>query len=165
MNHIGNRIKALRKNKGMTQKELGEVLGVQKAAVQKIESSPDPNLTADKVRLLAKTFRVYPRTFIYADQEDFWKQVLHYPNEDAYWARVFDINKPAVSHLHGDSTEGLEGQRLLEEKLGLDLMRLLLALVRMNKRGLRRTEIYIRDMLKIEEYRLPERRGESSKLL
>ena len=40
----GERIKKLRKEKGMTQQELVELLGVQKSAIAKYENGRVPNL-------------------------------------------------------------------------------------------------------------------------
>lgn len=39
---MGDRIKFLRRQKGITQEELGQIVGVQKAAVQKWESGTIP---------------------------------------------------------------------------------------------------------------------------
>lgn len=40
----GERIKKLRKEKGLTQQQLGEMLGVQKSAIAKYENGRVPNL-------------------------------------------------------------------------------------------------------------------------
>lgn len=47
---VGERIKQLRKEKGLTQEELGILLGVKKAAVQKYESGRVQNLKQETVK-------------------------------------------------------------------------------------------------------------------
>lgn len=140
MNHIGKRIKMLRQSKRMTQQELGEVLGVQKAAVQKIESSENPNLTAEKILLLSSTFRVYPRVFIYISEEDFWSQVFNLKSS------------PPVAE-GKEVAEVQPGIKEMEEEFGRELIGIVLSLTQMNRRGFKRVERYINDMLKIEEFR------------
>lgn len=67
MNKIGNYIKQLRLSRGMTQEELGEVLGVKKAAVQKWESGQTQNLKRATIKQLADFFGVSPASFIIDD--------------------------------------------------------------------------------------------------
>lgn len=57
---IGKRIKELRKSINMTQEELGELLGVKKAAVQKYENETIINLKIDTLRKLSEIFEVAP---------------------------------------------------------------------------------------------------------
>ena len=54
------RIKQLRLQKGMTQEELGVLLGVKKAAIQKYESGTIANIKSEKLKRLAKIFDVTP---------------------------------------------------------------------------------------------------------
>lgn len=68
MSKIGDRIKRLRQSRGMTQEELGAILGVSKSTVQKYESGKVP-LSVDKIRILCRVFKEYPRMFIYDDEE------------------------------------------------------------------------------------------------
>ena len=56
----GERIKKLRKEKGMTQQELGELLGVQKSAIAKYENGRVPNLKKETITKLADIFQVSP---------------------------------------------------------------------------------------------------------
>ena len=53
---LGEVIKKLRKDRHMTQSELGKLLGVKKAAVQKYESGVVKNLKQDTIQKLADTF-------------------------------------------------------------------------------------------------------------
>lgn len=60
MENIGNRIKNCRYELNMTQEELGALLGVQKAAIQKYESSTVVNLKLETIEKLCKIFDVSP---------------------------------------------------------------------------------------------------------
>lgn len=71
MNDVGDYIKSLRQSKGMTQEELGNIIGVKKAAVQKWESGLVQNLKRETIKKLADFFEVNPSTFIdVADSSD-----------------------------------------------------------------------------------------------
>ena len=61
---IGNYIKNLRAAKGLSQEELGRVVGVQRAAVQKWESGTTQNLKMETIKKLAEFFEVSPASFI-----------------------------------------------------------------------------------------------------
>lgn len=65
MTTIGNRIKNLRNEKGMTQGELAKVLGVTKPAVQKYENGGINNLKRETIQKLCEFFGVPPVFFIY----------------------------------------------------------------------------------------------------
>lgn len=67
--NIGNRIKKLRQDKGWTQAELGAMVGVQKAAVQKWESGHVQNLKNSTIRRLCEVFGKNPSYFIFDDHE------------------------------------------------------------------------------------------------
>lgn len=69
MENTGAYIRRLRNEKGMTQEELGELLGVKKAAVQKWESGRVKNLKRDTIKKLAEFFGVSPALFISAAEE------------------------------------------------------------------------------------------------
>lgn len=68
-------IKRLRKKHNMTQEELGNILGVTKASVQKYENGSIVNLKADTLRKLCETFKVAPIYFLYPD-EDFVNDIV-----------------------------------------------------------------------------------------
>ena len=61
---IGNLIKKLRKERGLSQEELGALLGVQRAAVQKWECGTVKNLKREKIMKLAEVFNVPPSYFV-----------------------------------------------------------------------------------------------------
>lgn len=69
MSNVGNYIKQLRLSKDMTQEELGNVIGVKKAAVQKWESGMVQNLKRSTIKQLADFFEVSPAGFIDDDTD------------------------------------------------------------------------------------------------
>ena len=68
MMNIGEYIKNLRLAKNLTQEELGKIVGVQRAAVQKWESGQVQNLKRTTIQKLADFFDVSPATFICLDE-------------------------------------------------------------------------------------------------
>ncbi|MCH5205688.1 MAG: helix-turn-helix domain-containing protein [Oscillospiraceae bacterium] len=67
MDKIGNYIRRLRNEKGLTQEQLGEMVGVQKAAVQKWENGSVQNLKRATIKKLAEIFDVSPASFVKDD--------------------------------------------------------------------------------------------------
>ena len=65
---VGDYIKSLRKSKGLTQEELGNMIGVKKAAVQKWESGMVQNLKRNTIKQLSDILEVSPASFI--DNDD-----------------------------------------------------------------------------------------------
>ena len=61
--NIGSEIKRLRKERGLTQEELGKILGVQKSAVQKYEKGTIKNLKPETISKLCQAFDVSPGAF------------------------------------------------------------------------------------------------------
>ena len=61
---IGSYIKSLRNERGYSQEELGALLGVQRAAVQKWECGTVKNLKRDTIKKLSAIFGVDPSSFI-----------------------------------------------------------------------------------------------------
>lgn len=60
MNNMGAIIKQLRLQKGLTQEELGKVIGVQKSAIRKYESGMVQNIKRSSIKKLADFFDVSP---------------------------------------------------------------------------------------------------------
>lgn len=67
---VGKRIKMLRTNAKLTQDELGEKLGVKKAAIQKYENGLIVNLKVDTIKKLAEIFDVTPAYIMGWDKFD-----------------------------------------------------------------------------------------------
>ena len=61
---IAEKIRALRKQAGMTQTELGEILGVKKNAVSKWECGRVEDIPAGKIKAMARLFDVQPSYLI-----------------------------------------------------------------------------------------------------
>lgn len=57
---MGKRIRDLRIQKGMTQEELGRVIGVQKSAIRKYESGAVENIKRSSIDKMAQLFGVTP---------------------------------------------------------------------------------------------------------
>ena len=70
---IGEKIKRLRKERNMTQEELGEAIGVQKAAVNKYETGIVVNLKREIIAKIARVFEVNPVWLM--DDQDGWPPV------------------------------------------------------------------------------------------
>lgn len=68
---VSERIKKLRVNKGLTQEQLGEILGVGKATVQKYESGQIQNLKSAHIKKLCDLFGKKPHYFIFDDLEKY----------------------------------------------------------------------------------------------
>lgn len=64
MPNVGEYIKKLRVEKGLTQEELGNMIGVKRAAVNKWESGLVQNLKRTTIQRLADIFDVNPSSFI-----------------------------------------------------------------------------------------------------
>lgn len=69
---IPDRIKFLRTQNGMTQEELGDMLGITKAAVQKYETGQIKNFKAETIKKLCEIFEVSPVYFIYDNVPDYF---------------------------------------------------------------------------------------------
>lgn len=69
----GDKIKLLRKSKGMTQSELGERLGVKKNAVSKWECGRVEDIPAGKIKMMAEIFEV-PTSYLIDAEETIKKQ-------------------------------------------------------------------------------------------
>ena len=67
---IGDKIKRLRNERGMTQEELGKMIGVQKAAINKYETGIVVNLKKEIIQKLARALDVNPVWLM--DEEDGW---------------------------------------------------------------------------------------------
>ena len=59
-NATGEIIKSLRKEKGLTQEQLGKLIGVQKSAIAKYERGEIVNLKRETIEKLANIFDVRP---------------------------------------------------------------------------------------------------------
>lgn len=67
----GDIIKRLRKQKGLTQQELGKLLGVQKSAIAKYENGRVSNLKKETISKLAEIFNVSPNYLLDINEPEF----------------------------------------------------------------------------------------------
>lgn len=72
---IGERIRRLRIEKNMTQEELGSLLGVKKATIQKYENGQIRNLKADTIRFFSDFFGLPPVYFIYDEIPNYGEEI------------------------------------------------------------------------------------------
>lgn len=77
--NMGERIKELRLSKGLTQEELGKIIGVQKAAIQKYESGLVKNLKRSTIQILANLFEV-PPSYIMGLEDKEINHIHEFPN-------------------------------------------------------------------------------------
>ena len=76
---IGNYIKELRTSKGLSQEELGKILGVQRAAVYKWEAGKVKNLKRETIKKLAEYFNVSPANFVELDSPEVAGVYVEFP--------------------------------------------------------------------------------------
>lgn len=77
--NVGEYIKLLRTQRGISQEELGKVVGVQRAAVQKWEAGTVHNLKRNTIKKLADYFGVSPINFIELDEPDISTDNVTFP--------------------------------------------------------------------------------------
>lgn len=65
---IGSKIKAARQAKGMTQEELGEILGVQKSAIAKYESGRVVNIKRSTLKKISDVLNIPPFELIFDEE-------------------------------------------------------------------------------------------------
>lgn len=109
---VGKYIKFLRVQKGISQEELGKVVGVQRAAVQKWESGATQNLKRITMQKLADYFNVNPCGFVSDD--------LNEMNCDALCKTNF-LQQQSPYLLTKSNTLNIKGERIkkLREEEGL----------------------------------------------
>lgn len=71
MKNTGEIIKSLRKQRGITQEQLGKVIGVQKSAIAKYEHGDVVNLKRDSIQKIADYFGVRPSYILGMTEEPF----------------------------------------------------------------------------------------------
>lgn len=87
-NKVGEYIKQLRRERKLTQEELGKILGVKKAAVQKWESGTVRNLKRDTIKKLADYFGVSPASFV--DEENSFNEITDVFTENFHKIPVYE---------------------------------------------------------------------------
>lgn len=82
--NMGDIIRKLRIEKGVTQEELGKVIGVQKSAIRKYESGAVENLKKSSIQALANYFGVTP-TYLMGWSDD--------PNGNSEPSNVYSVDR------------------------------------------------------------------------
>lgn len=121
---IGERIKRLRLESGMTQEEVGKALGITKAAVQKYESNRITNFRVEMIRKMCLLFRTTPAYFVFNDVE-----VLHNSLD------MMKLRRIIIAHF---------GERFVEF---LDVLNTL------NEDGIQKVITYTNDIAQIDAYK------------
>lgn len=124
---MGQKIKQLRISKGLTQEELGEILGVKKAAVQKYESGQVQNLKQSTIKKLCEVFNKYPDYFIFDD---------------------FD------SQLEKELRQEVEFVQIMEKKYGKDVIGIFEVVIELNEESKKKVFDYVTDMRLIESVKM-----------
>ena len=62
---IGQKIKKARLERGMTQQELGDIVGVQKSAIAKYESGRVVNIKRNTLQKIAKALNIRPSELVF----------------------------------------------------------------------------------------------------
>lgn len=62
---VGQKIKKARLEKGMTQQELGDIIGVQKSAIAKYESGRVVNIKRNTLQKIAKALDIRPSELVF----------------------------------------------------------------------------------------------------
>lgn len=92
---IGEKVKRLRKEKGITQEELGAAIGVKKAAINKYETGVVVNLKKSTIASLARALDVNPVWLM--DEADGWPPV---PSTRVLLARAAEEDGTATDDDH-----------------------------------------------------------------
>lgn len=127
---IGRKIKQLRLSQNLTQEQLGEILGVNKSAVQKYEAGDVKNLKRETIKRLCNQFRVYPYYFIFEPGE--------------YWADIecgAILKAELLEQVQFTPTENYEVLSLFTKKFAL------------NDEGFQKVLDYMDDLAQIEKYK------------
>lgn len=66
---IGAKIKAARQAKGMTQEELGEILGVQKSAIAKYENGRIVNIKRSTLKKISDVLEIPPFELVFDEEK------------------------------------------------------------------------------------------------
>lgn len=120
---VGEKIKKLRLERGLTQEELGDILGVKKAAVQKYESGQVQNLKQSTIKKLCEVFNKYPDYFIFDD---------------------FD------NDLEAQLRKEVEFVQIIEKKYGKDVVGIFEVVIELNEDSKKKVSDYVNDIAFIQ---------------
>lgn len=107
---IGAKIKAARLAKGMTQEELGEILGVQKSAIAKYESGRVVNIKRSTLKKISDVLGIPPFELVFDESyqkmrknNDILSDIVIRANKDSQFfeavKRVYELDTEKLSSL------------------------------------------------------------------
>ncbi len=112
--NIGARIKKLRTEHSFSQEELGAMLGVQRAAVQKWECGAVKNLKRETIKKLSEIFNVPPSSFIDEDYSSY-NNIISFPKMNRIpLIGTIACGTPVLA------TENLDGEVTVPENINAD---------------------------------------------
>lgn len=120
----GKLIRKLRTQKGLTQEQLGAMLGVKKSAIQKYENGNIQNLKLETIRKLCIVFQVPAFTFIFEE----------------------DIRNKKIE-------EDMNLQSIIRTCYGEETLNIFVCWSLLNSEGITKLCEYARDLSEIERYR------------
>lgn len=109
--NMGERIKQLRLQKGLTQEELGKYIGVQKSAIRKYEKGSVTNLKRSSIETLAKLFNVTPSYLMCIDDDN------NFENNMIDNKRVFPLLGTVKAGYDYLASENIIGYVTIDKKL------------------------------------------------
>lgn len=99
---MAERIRTLRLKQGLTQEELGKVIGVQKSAIRKYESGMVENIPRSSIKKMADLFGVTPSYLMGWDDEP-KKEYPPIPDglteDERFWVEIYRKVSPEVQDL------------------------------------------------------------------
>lgn len=126
---MGEKIRRLRKEKGMTQEELGNEVGIQKAAINKYETGIVVNLKRGRLERIAKVLGVNP----------VWLM-----DDDADWPPVKSVRAMMMSGV--DHLEDNDFKKMIKESNeAKELGELYLSLSPTNRAAVRKYAAFLKD--------------------
>ena len=112
--NIGSLIKKLRTEHGFSQEELGNMLGVQRAAVQKWECGTVKNLKRETIKKLSEIFSV-PPSFFFDEDYLVYNNVISFPKMNRIpLVGTIACGTPVLA------TENLDGEVTVPEEINAD---------------------------------------------
>ena len=112
--NIGTYIKKLRTDHGFSQEQLGNMLGVQRAAVQKWECGTVKNLKRETIKKLSEIFDVPPSSFIDSDYSSY-DNIISFPKMNRIpLVGTIACGTPILA------TENLDGEVTVPEDINAD---------------------------------------------
>ncbi len=148
---IGDRIKKIRLEKGMTQQELAKRTGINDANIRKYESGRQ-NPKLETLERIAVALEVEPLKLVYDLDNDPLLEAKKILNGN-------DIKEKSLKNgtIDKEFTTEEAKRAFIKSALGDDILH---KYYRLNDRGKEKAEDYITDLTKIEEYTIPDNKGQ-----